>query len=448
MQTDWAYQEFTGSIFGDSRCRRSIYYACESLAENASLSFSMALGSRRKAVSRILHREETTSEGLLRGHIRATKQRCQAYDRVLIASDTSFFDFTSHKATEGLGRLSNRGKGQGFLLHSALALTPEGLPLGLLHQKTWVRDEALVEVPKEKRDPEDKESKKWLEALRGVEKALPTSQKALLIQDREADIFSFFAAKRNANIDLLIRAAQPRNVFLPGAEKHCSLWKAAEQAPVLGTLSFTWHPQSKERREVVLTLRSAQITVSPPRNGRKQDLSAPLLWVVFAREETPPPDTEALEWVLLASYPVSDLDAAVQSVSDYSHRWAIERFHYTLKSGCQFERLQMDTFAMLQKALSLYSVVAWRLLYLTYLARELPETPAEEVLSGRERELLEQKTGRALLTVRDAILAVASLVHFRPTPSAPNPGVKTLWIGFRKLADMLEGYKIARNIST
>ncbi len=294
MQTDWAYQEFTGSIFGDSRCRRSIVYACETLVEKASLSFSMALGNRRKAVSRILHHKDTTSEGLLRG--------------------------------------------QGFLLHSALALIPEGLPLGILHQKTWVRDEALVEVPKEKRDPEDKESKKWLEALRGVEKALPASQKALLIQDREADIFSFFAAKRNANIDLLIRAAQPRNVFLPGAKTRCSLWKVAEQAPVLGALSFTRHPQSK--------------------------------------------------------------------------------------------------------------VVAWRLLYLTYLARELPETPAEEVLSGRERELLEQKTGHTLLTVRDAILAVASLVHFKTTPSAPNPGVKTLWIGFRKLADMLEGYKIARNIST
>jgi hypothetical protein len=317
-----------------------------------------------------------------------------------------------------------------------------------LYQESWVRPEALVETPKRKRAPADKESKKWLAALRGVEKALPASQKALLIQDREADIFSFFAAKRCSNIDLLIRAAQPRNVFLAGAETHCSLWEVAEKARELGVTTFILHPQRKERREVLLTLRSTQITVPPPVNGRKQELPAVTLSVVFAREEKPPPKTEALEWVLLASAPVPDFEAAAQSIVDYSHRWAIERFHYTLKSGCQFERLQMDTFEMLQKALSLYSVVAWRLLYLTYLLREAPETSAEEILSRRERELLQQKTGKPLLTVRDAILAVAYLVHFRPTPSAPNPGVKTLWIGFRKLADMLEGYQIARNTST
>lgn len=448
MQTDWAYQEFSVSKFWDSRCRRSIVRACESLAENASLSFSMVLGSRRKAVSHILHHKETTSAGLFHGHVRSTVRRCQAHERVLIASDTSYFDFTSHKATTGLGRLSNLGKGQGFLVHSALALTPKGLPLGLLHQKSWVRSEALVETPKRKREPADKESKKWLEALRGVEKALPTSQKALLIQDREADIFSFFAAKRSANIDLLIRASQPRNVFLEGTQTHCSLWEVAEQALVLGVTSFILHPDRKERREVLLTLRTARITVPPPVHGRKQELATTFLWVVFAREEAPPPETEGLEWVLLTSVPMLDFDLAAQSVVDYSRRWAIERFHYTLKSGCQFERLQMDSFDTLQKALSLYSVVAWRLLYLTYLSREVPETPAEEILSRRERELLQQKTGRPLITVRDAILAVASLVNFRPTPSAPNPGVKTLWTGFRKLADMLEGYRIARNIST
>jgi len=63
-----------------------------------------------------------------------------------------------------------------------------------------------------------KESDKWLSALRGVETALAPypsscpSCRILLVQDREADIYSFFSAPRRADIDLLIRATYPRRL--------------------------------------------------------------------------------------------------------------------------------------------------------------------------------------------------------------------------------------------
>src|SRR5262245_47201564 len=59
----------------------------------------------------------------------------------------------------------------------------------------------------------------------------------------------------------------------------------------------------------------------------------------------------------------------------------IERFHYTLKQGCTVERLQFEEAHTLKNALALYSIVAWRLLWLTYTARTQPQDTATELVS-------------------------------------------------------------------
>ena len=146
----------------------------------------------------------------------------------------------------------------------------------------------------------------------------------------------------------------------------------------------------------------------------------------------------------MTTLPVTDGTTAQELVGYYARRWLIERFHFVLKSGCGYEKLQMDTLATLQKALSLYSIVAWRLLFLTYLAREVPETPAQEAISGIETEVLERMTGQRITTVGEAVLAVAKIAGFVPVPSAPIPGVKSLWLGFRKLHDLVSGFQLAR----
>ena len=139
---------------------------------------------------RLLHQQQTTAQSLLTGHIRATALRAQQQGFVLIASDTSVADFTTHHAVQGLGPISDKEHQHGFFLHSALAMTPAGVPLGLLYQHTWTRDKQTLGTAKErrKRPQEQKESRKWLDCLRGVEAALPLGVRALLLQDREADI--------------------------------------------------------------------------------------------------------------------------------------------------------------------------------------------------------------------------------------------------------------------
>lgn len=448
MQNDWAYNEIACVPLWDKRCRRTLVAACEILAENSQMSFSQVLGSRRKAVSRILHHQRTTQEDLLSGHIRATNLRCQLEELILIASDTVTFDFTGHKATEGLGPISNKEHQRGFFVHSALAMTQQGVPLGLLDQFSWARDpnEAGIAKKRGKRAYADKESHKWLEAMRAVEKTLSPTQKAVLIQDREADIFAFFSASRKEGLDLLIRATQPRRIDTRGEAGPTNLFTAAAQARVVATKTIHVPPGPKRvERDAFLTVRVVTVSIRPPANGPDPNGPAIPLSVVAASEENPPEGVkEPLEWVLLTTLPVESAEDALLVLDYYAFRWRIERLHFVLKSGCGYEKLQLDRLDTLEKVLSLYSIVAWRLLYLTYLARDAPDTPCEEAISVFEKDVLELHTRKPVKTVRDVVMAVAKLVGFVSVPSAPNPGVKTLWQGLRKLQDMTAGYLLAR----
>ena len=448
MQNDWAYNEIARVPLWDQRCRRTLVAACQALAENAQMSFSQVLGSRRKAVSRILHHQATTQQDLLSGHIRATQLRCRQEELILIASDTTTFDFSSHKATQGLGPVNDKEDPRGFFVHSALAMTRKGLPLGLLHQSSWARDpnEAGIAKQRRKRAYADKESHKWLEAMRAVEKTLSPTQKAVLIQDREADIFEFFSAPRKEELDLIIRATQPRRIETRGEVGPTTLFAALAQAEVVATktIHVAAGPRRVER-DAALRVRAAKVFIRPPMHGSDPNGPAILLSVVRASEENPPEGVkEPLEWVLLTTLSVEGAEDALGVLDYYTFRWRIERFHFVLKSGCGYEKLQLDRLDTLEKALSLYSIVAWRLLYLTYLARDAPDTPCEEALSVFEKDVLQLYTRETVKTVKDAVMAVAKLAGFVDVPSAPDPGVKTLWQGFRKLQDMTAGYLLAR----
>jgi hypothetical protein len=121
----------------------------------------------------------------------------------------------------------------------------------------------------------------------------------------------------------------------------------------------------------------------------------------------------------------------------------IERFHYTLKQGGTVERLQFEEAHSLKNALALYSIVAWRLLWLTYTARQQPQAPATELIAPLELRVLAEATQGTVSTAREAIRAIAQLGGFPTNPSAKEPGVKVLWRGLRRLEAMVEGWVLA-----
>lgn len=473
MSEEWVATELNSAAIKDARSRRALVCLGQRLAADPQASFSAAAGAAgRQAARRLFQRTDTTVPHLLQEHFAQTARRCAAHPLVLVTQDTTELNYTHHPGTTGLGPTAHR-QGRGLFGHAALALTPAGEPLGLLHLHFWVRDPDQVgQTATRRRRTADKESRKWGEGLAAVQQHLPTGPEVLLIQDREGDVFTFLATPRRPHLHLLLRAAQARKVALPvGArtptaasdpasdpasgrempappETPETLFAVAAQAPVVGHYTLTVPAQAgRDERDATLTVRVTPLVLQPPRHGKAGEPKTPqTVWVIHAREEQPPaalPATEVVQWVLVSTRPVPDGAAALRLVQYYALRWRIERLHYTLKSGCGVEDLQHETATALMQALALYYVIAWRLLWLTYVARTTPERPATELLTVPELTVLQRQTRQSVTTAQEALRAVARLAGWRGYRSVPDPGVKMLWLGLRRLTDMVAGWQLA-----
>ncbi len=98
-------------------------------------------------------------------------------------------------------------------------------------------------------------------------------------------------------------------------------------------------------------------------------------------------------------------------------------------------------------ALAIYSIVAWRLLWLTYQARLNPDIPCDIVLETIEWQSLWATVNKNPIPqkeppcLRDAIRMIASLGGFLNRKGDGEPGVKTIWRGLRRLHDIAATWK-------
>ena len=105
----------------------------------------------------------------------------------------------------------------GLIMHTCLAVTIEGLPLGLLDQKIFsrkLRPQKATGKGKqigEVLPVEEKESYRWLEALIDTKEALGDTE-VITVCDREADFYDFFQLSDRMAAPVLVRATRDRLV--------------------------------------------------------------------------------------------------------------------------------------------------------------------------------------------------------------------------------------------
>lgn len=451
----WAAQEVQSAALGDPRRTRRFVRLLEALAAQPQASVPRACGSwaATKAAYRFWDNPHISAAAIRAAHSDATRQRLPAHEPLLILQDTTEFDWSHHPATSGLGPLS-ASTHHGFHVHSCLAVTTEGVPLGILDQYVWARDPAQkgIRHTRRKRPTALKESQRWIDALDATVARVPEQSPIIVVADREADIFDLFAHERRSGVDLLIRACYNRKVRHP----QNYLWQAVEAAPVQGERKLSvGRTPLREPREVTLRLRWLAVELLPPRNQVQRTHRDPVPVVaVFVDEVDPPQESDPIKWLLVSSYPVSDNETAWQLVDWYRRRWLIERYHYVLKSGCKLEELQLHSGAQLERALATYSIVAWRLLWLTYEARVHPDQPCTIALESDEwQALLVSRSKHACVpttppTLREAVRFIAQLGGFLARKGDGEPGVKTIWQGLQRLQDLAFMWRAARSSDT
>jgi hypothetical protein len=442
---NWAESELGEADFGDKRLTKRLIKVARDLAGKPEGSVPQASENwaGTKGAYRFWDNEKVTPEKIRAAHREKTVERAKEHNTILAVQDTTSFNYTAHKATAGLGPIDGHGS-QGTHVHSVLAVSPDGVPCGLIHQQTWVRnrEEKRTKEERKKLPIEEKESYRWLQSLEATKNAVGSEVHITTVTDREGDIFELFALPRPDNMDLLIRATQDRCVQVedPNMKK---LWESVEAVPE-STETITTHLEHKPgepERDVTFTLRWKTVTILAPAKKKKK-YSNVTLTAILVTEKEPPEGVQPLTWLLLTSLPVETFSQAAQCVRWYRFRWLIERYHFVLKSGCQLEELQLEAAERLERALATCCIVAWRLLWLTYQSRKTPDLSCDSVFQTYEWQALYAFTHKTNVipptppSLHEVILWIAKLGGFLARSSDGEPGVKTIWRGLRRLDDI------------
>src|SRR3954451_4238700 len=355
----WLDQELAGSMFKDERLGRRLRKLLVQLADAVGAPIPLACQdwARTKAAHRFLANEAVSEAEILAGHFHATRSRVTATDGlILVLQDTTEFSYqrarperigaitTAPTRREADGRLRMHTV-CGLLMHASLAVTTDGLPLGLAAVKFWTRAKfkgtnALKRRVNPTRVPiETKESIRcWLENMRQATALLGDPARLVHIGDRENDIYEFFGAAQAAGTHFLVRTCVDR---LAGDGRHTTADEMGEVA-LQGLHRVEVAGEDGKASQASVELRYRRIHVRPP-IGKQRRYPALDLTVIHAQERGRPEGRAAIDWKLITDLPVHSPEQAIEKLGWYGRRWQIELFHKILKSGCRAEEARLRT---------------------------------------------------------------------------------------------------------
>lgn len=422
---------------------------------------------------RFLNHASVNEEKILSAHREATLARSRECDCIGVIQDTSELDFTPKKCLEGTGALNVKTR-QGFFAHPQFVVSEEGVPLGVIKSGLYAREEKTGEGKSRHRPIEEKESFRWLEGYREactIQEELP-GVTVVSIADREGDIYEVYdewlqrRQEKKPTADWLIRATRDRALLeQEGESTKRSLFETAAEAPELGVTEFTIRKRVQKKkvkgstktvhrqgRDVRQRVRAIKLHPRPPyRRGRK--LREVSFWVVYAEEIDPPEGGEPLCWVLLTSLPVETFEQAKRIIALYLGRWQIEVFFRVLKTGCRIEEVQLKKKQAVFNVLTLYMIVAWRILYLVHMGRQCPDLPCSVIFDEIEWKaavaVSRFRQGKGKCRSADAleepslgemVRIIARFGGHLGRNNDPPPGAQALWQGMICLVNYAQAW--------
>jgi hypothetical protein len=456
----WVEHELAGCEFPDQRLKlrlgKVLSKVCQKIGET--LPAACQDWAATKAAYRFFSNPRVNESIILTGHFAATKARmAAAKGPILILHDTTEFSFKRDKP-DSIGKttvLASRPYRTpttlcGLLMHSSLAITPQGKPLGLTAVKFWTRKKfkgtnALKKKVNPTRIPiEQKESVRWLENLKQSTQ-LANPSRCVHIGDRESDIFELFCLAQEEGTHFLVRTCVDRLAGSGGT----TISKKMIREPICGTHEIEVFDHNRRVVKVEVQVRFCRMTVHPP-IGKNQKYPSLSLAVLHVYERGKPIGREPIRWKLLTDLPVEDLTSAIEKLDWYAQRWKIETFHKILKSGCRTETVKLRTAERLTNLIAVFCVVSWRVFWLTMVNRTNPRTSAKSVFTDRELKILDHLAGDvdkpAKKSISPYLKIVAKLGGYLARKADAPPGNFVLWRGLSRLTDIHLGVEIGAKL--
>jgi hypothetical protein len=465
--TTWQEEELSAATLPDKRLAHRLRRLLEQLSAAPGKPIPAACGdwAATKAAYRFFDNPRVTEHGILAGHFAGTAARVAASEgQILILQDTTEFIYSRAQPGKiGFTKTVNAGRykaGQlktqtlcGMLMHSSMAVTLTGTPLGLTAVKFWTRMKfkgtlALKRHINPTRLPiETKESYRWLENLRQSIALVGTPERCVHVGDRESDIYELYCTAKDLGTNFLVRVQTNRLAERPAdaAPQHPThrVFAQLAAAPWAGR-----HAIMVDQDEATwLQVKFAAINTLPP-VGKQKRYNSQVLTYIHAVEENPPPGREPIDWKLVTNLPVGDLSAAVEKLGWYALRWKAEVFHKVIKSGCRAEEARLETAERLAKFLALIAVVSWRISFVTMSARAKPDSAPDSVLTAAEITALNRidasRTRPRLKTPTLAayLMQIAMMGGYLARKNDPPPGNMVVWRGMTRLHDISFGISI------
>ncbi len=452
---NWSSEELAGVNLGDKRLNRRAVEVLEKLGKHPSGSIPHGCDewADTKATYELFKNEKVTAEKLREPHQKRTWERVRKHACVLAVQDTSFLNYTHYGKMEGLGPIGTKEQNlHGVVMHNTMAMTPEGVSLGNLHQMLWVRPEEeqnMTTEEKKNRPIEEKESYKWIESLKAIHEKTPDNTLIVSVCDAESDVYELLVEADKLGAKYLIRAAQDRRVLEPEVGKiRKSLFACKPKAHLTIEVSAK---KNEPAREAHASVRYRKLKLKAPNRAKKlcpEPLPALVVYAILVREDNPPAGTTPVEWILLTNVAVKRIEDALERIEWYCQRWQIEIFFKVLKSGCCIEHRRLKNYARLQPCIALFSIIAWRIHWLTNVQRIDPTLPCTMALADHEwRALYALATRLAtepseIPTVGQVVIWIAQLGGFLNRKGDGHPGVTVVWRGWQRLQDSLSMWLI------
>lgn len=387
---------------------------------------------------------------------------------LLCIQDTSEINLSTHKGrlrpNSGLGRSDNADSASCFKLHPGLVLDVNHFSLlGFSDIKVFHRPEDMpdrVERNYKKQPIEEKESYKWIEVAQRSKKVLEEAACVTFIEDREGDIYEQFALIPDEKTHLLVRSRTTRK--LKGDK---DLYKEVASAPVAGRYTInipTDKRKNQYKRTAEVEARYAECSIKCPANLKSKGYPPSIKLNCISVKETGDPVSNSVNWTLLTTHPVNNLEQALLMVEWYCARWYIEQlFRLLKKQGFGIEEAELESGWALRKLVIMQMTAILKILQMN-IAYADPEggQPIEDVFNQQQIEVLHkinrkyQGVTKKQQNLNDpnktkwAAWIIGRLGGWKGYDSQGPPGVIVLKRGMDMLSYIIEGINLAKDVYT
>lgn len=446
----WAEREFGHAQLHDERRSRRLVRIADLAAHQPAAAITQICANLRRDVDatyKFFENPRVSADAIAHAHHVATALRCSGFDFVFFAVDGSSFSLPDADGVGSLGPHKAGGKGLKTML--GLAVSPDGVPLGVLGQRVWARSRSKKKDC-HRRGLNDKETKYWHEVLCDGQDVMAEHAPGVRLWaqlDREADSWTVvLRAVRDSEAHwTTIRAKANRNLVADpdGAdetEPGGKLFDALESTPVGATWQMAVSGSAERTaRTATMHLRWVEVTLKlqDKRTGARHP--APVFALLATEVGTTPEGEKPLHWLLLTTHRIDNTRDACLVLHGYALRWRVEGLHAALKDrGCRLEDSELGSKPNLERFLAVMVAVGVRLMRSTYLGRVSPEKPATLEYSTTELQALLLAHDRdpeeaASLAIGEAVVLLGKLGGHVGNPNQRPIGFKVLARGLKEL---------------